>query len=85
MIEKWSFFEEFQSLSRKLFTVLHEKVDYARISEISPSRFIIDTRTADFRQERIKNCAAIQISFSSCLIVVHVIRLLVVGNTARWM
>jgi len=65
MVGESSFFEAFQSLGRKLLAVLQEKLDYAGVPEISPPRFVIDTRTADLRQELIKNDAAIQIPFSS--------------------
>ena len=56
--------EAFQSLHRKLFAILHEKIDYPRVAEVSPPALVIETRTAHAHQNLIKSEAAIQMFLS---------------------
>jgi hypothetical protein len=60
MVRERSFLKAFQPLSRKLSAVLREKIDYAGVPEIPPPRLVINTRTADLRQDLTKNGPAIQ-------------------------
>jgi hypothetical protein len=55
------FLEAFETVRRKLSAVFRKKIDYAKVCEVRPARLVIDTRTADLRQNLIKNKAAIQI------------------------